>query len=141
MWLRTSALFHIALVRVCVNWFGIPTASVVSEYDTGPGTCSSQLYHRAISSILPWWYIYSFDLRHRWDTRIIYSLVPLMEGIYHSYTPLVILDTKKGEEHHSIIWIKDEGDVQAMYRLRSKDQEIILWCEGRQDTALSAVHG
>ena len=38
----------------------------------------------------------------------------------------------------SKIWIKDEEDMQAMYRSHSKDQEIVLWCEGRQDTALSA---
>jgi hypothetical protein len=36
----------------------------------------------------------------------------------------------------SKIWIKDEEDMQAMYCSHNKDQEIVLWCEGRQDTAL-----
>ena len=37
----------------------------------------------------------------------------------------------------SKIWIKDEEDLQAMYRSHNKDQEIVLRCEGRQDTAVS----
>lgn len=33
----------------------------------------------------------------------------------------------------SKVWIKDDEDLLAMYRLHSKDQEIVLWCEGRRD--------
>ena len=35
----------------------------------------------------------------------------------------------------SKVWIMDEEDLQTMYQLHNKDQEIVLWCEGRQDTA------
>ena len=67
-----SALFHTALVLVATGALtGLyPTVVIALQVwclslTTGPGTCSSQLYHRQYP-------VYcsggSFDLRHRWDT-------------------------------------------------------------------------
>ena len=39
----------------------------------------------------------------------------------------------------SKVWIMDEEDLQTMYQSHNKDQEIVLWCEGRQDTADKSV--
>lgn len=47
---------------------------------------------------------------------------------------ILILDTVRVEE----VRIKDEEDLQAMYQSH-KDREIVLWCEGRQDTADKSV--
>lgn len=33
----------------------------------------------------------------------------------------------------SKVWTKDEEDLRSMYESHNKDQEIVLWCEGRQD--------
>ena len=38
----------------------------------------------------------------------------------------------KGKQGGAKVWIKDEKDLECMYRMYGQDQEITLWCERHQ---------
>ena len=42
------------------------------------------------------------------------------------------IDFSKGKQGGAKVWIKDEEDLECMYRMYGQDQEITLWCEGHQ---------